>query len=145
MNVFFYVVPNFYKLKNLCFSKILILVLGVIDHFWLDDFKEAFRYCVVPAVSFSTHALVYFICFKEVSEFCACVLNPSVREENQLKWIYRALFDRHFKSRNYRTGCIHCLAHSPTDVFPILEKYPIKNAPFMGILFGYLLEPAQST
>ena len=55
----------------------------VVDQFRFDDAEKGFGHGIIPAVTFSAHALDETMLFKNLSKILAGILNASIRVNDQ--------------------------------------------------------------
>ena len=107
---------DFDELEDLDSGLIVLQFRGLVDHFWFQDFKEAFGHNVVPAVPFAAHALEDA---EQIPEFTAGILYSPVWMENEFIGIDRSVADGHFESGDDGATSVHASAHGPADDFSV--------------------------
>lgn len=116
-----FVVPDFDELEDFDSGLVVLSIRDVIDQFRLEDFEEVFGYGVVPAVSFSAHALEDPVGLEQVPEFPAGILYSPVRMEDEFFGIDWPVADSHFESGDDGVAGFHVPAHGPADDFPVKQ------------------------
>ena len=51
----------------------------VVDQFRFDDAEKGFGHSIIPAITFTTHALDETMLYQHFSKFLACILNAAIR------------------------------------------------------------------
>ena len=89
-----------------------------INQFCLEGFEKAFCYCVIPAITFTTHALLSIKRFQDIDCLLAGILRTPVRMKNH---IFRKspVPIGHPYSRDNCFRCTHIITHRPTNEFTV--------------------------
>src|SRR5699024_12504363 len=91
-----------------------------INKFCFKGLKKTFCYCVIPAVSCSTHASYYFVRLQGICKSIIRILYSLVRVKNK-SFLNFTVFHSHSPSWYCCLLCCYALTQTPTYVLSIIH------------------------
>lgn len=112
------IIPRFnifkYQQSHLLFCNLLC----AINQFCFKGLEKAFCYCVIPTITFTTHALFGIKRFQNIDCLLAGILSSSVRMKNHIL-SKRPVPVGHPYSWDNRFRCAHIITNRPADEFTV--------------------------